>query len=46
MYIELSVSVSCSNKTTVHVLVCKTKISIMLFESHLKNSLKLFFLVL
>jgi hypothetical protein len=45
-YIELIVSVSCSNKTKFYVLVCKTKVSIMLFESHLKNSLKRFFLVL
>ena len=45
-YIELSVSVSCSNKTTFHVLLCKTMISQMLFESDLKNSLKPFFLVL
>jgi hypothetical protein len=35
-----------SNKTKFHVLVCKTKISIMLFESHFKSSLKHFFLVL
>ena len=44
--VELSVSVSCSNETKFHVLVRRTTASIVLFESHLKNSLKLVFLVL